>query len=126
MEGFAEGDKASIFDACDVFALPSIAESFGIVYLEAWLCEKPVIGARIGAVQCVIEDGQDGFLVDPHGTGELSEAILRLIGDPELCRRFGRRGREKTLASFTWSKVTDAVEAIYAESLAGQRQRPRR
>ena len=72
------------------------------------------------------KDGQDGFLVDPHGTGELSEAILRLIGDPELCRRFGRRGREKTLASFTWSKVTDAVEAIYAESLAGQRQRPRR
>lgn len=105
-----------------MFALPSIAESFGIVYLEAWLCEKPVIGA----VQCVIEDGQDGFLVDPHGTGELSEAILRLIGDPDLCRRFGRRGREKTLASFTWSEVTDAVEAIYAESLAGQRQRPRR
>jgi hypothetical protein len=41
-------------------------------------------------VQCVIEDGQDGLLVDPHGTGELSAAILRLIGDPALCRRFGR------------------------------------
>jgi glycosyltransferase involved in cell wall biosynthesis len=123
VEGFAEGDKASIFDACDVFALPSIAESFGIVYLEAWLCQKPVIGARIGAVQCVIEDGEDGFLVDPHGTEELADAILRLIGDPELCRRFGQRGREKTLARFTWSKVTDAVEAIYMEALAGQRPR---
>ena len=126
VDGFPEGDKASIFDACDVFAMPSIAESFGIVYLEAWLCEKPVIGARIGAVQCVIQDGQDGLLVDPHSTGELSEAILRLIGDPELCRQFGRRGREKTLARFTWSKVTDAIEAIYAEVLAGRRQRPRR
>jgi glycosyltransferase involved in cell wall biosynthesis len=126
VEGFPEGDKASIFDACDVFALPSIAESFGIVYLEAWLCEKPVIGARIGAVQCVVEDGQDGFLVDPHGTGELSAAILRLIGDPALCRRFGRRGREKTLARFTWSKVTDSVEAVYAEALADPRRRPRR
>ena len=67
VEGFAEADKASIFDACDVFALPSIAESSGIVYLEAWLCAKPVIGARIGAVQCVIEDGRDGLLVDPVG-----------------------------------------------------------
>ena len=126
VDGFPEGDKASIFDACDVFAMPSIAESFGIVYLEAWLCEKPVIGARIGAVQCVIEDGQDGLLVDPPGSGELSEAILRLIGDPDLCRQFGRRGREKTLARFTWSKVTDAIEAIYAEVLAGRRQWPRR
>ena len=121
--GFPEADKASIFDACDVFALPSIAESFGIVYLEAWLCEKPVIGARIGAVQCVIEDGEDGFLVDPQGTGELFEAILRLIRDPELCRRLGRRGREKTMARFTWSKVTDAVEAIYSETAASRPSR---
>jgi glycosyltransferase involved in cell wall biosynthesis len=126
IEGFSDADKASIFDACDVFALPSIAESFGIVYLEAWLCEKPVIGARIGAVQCVIEDGKDGFLVDPHGAGELSEAILRLIDDPDLRRQFGQRGREKTLARFTWSKVTDAVEAIYAEAIAGRNPRPRR
>jgi len=77
-------------------------------------------------VQCVIEDGQDGLLVDPHGTGELSAAILRLIGDPALCRRFGRRGREKTLARFTWSKVTDSVEAVHAEALADPRRRPRR
>jgi len=116
--GFPEAEKASIFDACDVFALPSVDESFGIVYLEAWLREKPVIGARIGAVQCVIEDGVDGFLVDPHDAGDLSRAILRLIRQPELCRRLGQRGHEKTLSRFTWSKVTDAVEAIYSEAIA--------
>jgi len=117
LEGFSEADKASIFGACDVFALPSVAESFGIVYLEAWLCAKPVIGARIGAVQCVIDEGQDGFLVDPRDPAELCEVILRLIRDPELCRRLGRRGREKTMARFTWSKVADAVEAIYLEAV---------
>ena len=124
VEGFSEDDKPSIFEACDVFAMPSIAESFGIVYLEAWLCGKPVIGARIGAVQCVIEDGTDGFLVDPNSPRELTEAILRLIDDPELCRRLGQRGREKTLARFTWSKVTDAVEAIYADAIAGRKPAP--
>ena len=116
LEGFAEADKASIFDACDVFALPSIAESFGIVYLEAWLRAKPVVGARIGAVQCVIDEGRDGLLADPRDPGELREAILGLIRDPELCRRLGRRGHDKTLARFTWSKVTDTVEAIYLET----------
>jgi glycosyltransferase involved in cell wall biosynthesis len=118
VEGFSDADKASIFDACDVFALPSVAESFGIVYLEAWLCGKPVIGARIGAVQCVIDEGRDGFLVDPRDSDELSQAILRLIHDPELCRSLGRHGREKTLARFTWSKVTDAIEAIYSGNVS--------
>jgi glycosyltransferase involved in cell wall biosynthesis len=117
IEGFSESDKPSIFDVCDVFAMPSIAESFGIVYLEAWLCGKPVIGARIGAVKCVIDDGQDGFLVDPQGTPRLANAILRLVRDPDLCRRLGRRGQDKTMARFTWSKVTDAIEAIYAEAI---------
>ena len=117
IEGFAESDKAAIFDACDVFAMPSKAESFGIVYLEAWMCEKPVIGARIGAVQCVIDDGRDGLLVTPHDAAEIADAILRLVRDELLSRQLGRRGWEKVMTRFTWDRVTDAVEAAYADTL---------
>jgi phosphatidylinositol alpha-1,6-mannosyltransferase len=124
VEGFAEGDKASLFDACDVFALPSIAESFGIVYLEAWLCGKPVIGARIGAVQCVIDDGHDGLLVDPANEAELATAILALLADPARRRAMGEAGRAKTLARYTWASICDIVERAYADrgapALAGR------
>lgn len=117
IEGFAESDKAAIFDACDVFAMPSKAESFGIVYLEAWMCEKPVIGARIGAVQCVIDHGQDGLLVNPHDAAEIAESILRLVRDESFSRQLGLRGREKAMNRFTWERVTDAVETAYADAL---------
>jgi len=55
MNDFAEKDKASLYDSIDVLAVPSFAESFGIVYLEAWLCQKPVIGARIGSTDFLSE-----------------------------------------------------------------------
>jgi glycosyltransferase involved in cell wall biosynthesis len=125
VNGFPESEKASIFDACDVFAMPSIAESFGIAYLEAWLCAKPVIGARIGAVQCVIEDGRDGLLVDPEDAGGLAGAILKLVRDADLRQRLGRRGQEKTLARFTWARITDAIEAVYLEAIERSTASPR-
>ena len=78
IDKFHERDKASIHDAFDVFALPSTEESFGIAYLEAWMCGKPVIGARIGSTQCVINDGVDGLLVDPHDAEDIALSTLYL------------------------------------------------
>jgi glycosyltransferase involved in cell wall biosynthesis len=110
---FPESEKASIFDAFDVFALPSVAESFGIAYLEAWMCRKPVIGARIGSTSDVIKEGEDGLLVTPGNAEELTEAIILLLKDRELRQRMGEAGRAKTLAYHTWDRVTDRVENVY-------------
>lgn len=112
---FDEKEKGSLFDAFDVFALPSREESFGIAYLEAWLCGKPVIGARIGSTQCVIEEGVDGLLADPDDSEEIAKAIIALLSDSEMRERMGRRGRTKTVSQYTWEKVTDKVEKLYLE-----------
>lgn len=114
IESFSDGEKSSIFDAFDIFAMPS-SESFGIVYLEAWMCRKPVIGARIGAVPYVISEGVDGLLVDPNDASALAAAILDLVRDPEKRKRMGQAGYQKTLARFTWERITDKVEGIYAD-----------
>lgn len=111
---FTDEEKSSVFDAFDIFAMPSTGESFGIVYLEAWLCSKPVIGSRIGAIQCVIREGVDGLLVNPGDAQALAAAILDLVRDPEKRRRMGQSGYQKTLARFTWDKITDKVERTYA------------
>lgn len=110
---FTDEDKPSIFDAFDIFAMPS-SESFGIVYLEAWMCRKPVIGLRTGAVSCVIREGVDGLLVDPKDDAALATAILELLRNREKRQRMGQAGYEKTLARFTWERITDQVESIYS------------
>lgn len=115
---FDEKDKAAMFQALDLLAMPSIAESFGIAYLEAWMCGKAVIGSRIGSTECVIEDGVDGLLVTPGDPDDLAAAILRLLSNPDLRCRLGHNGRTKTVAHFTWDKVAERVEHVYKQLVA--------
>jgi glycosyltransferase involved in cell wall biosynthesis len=110
---FEDGEKASIFDAFDVFAMPSKEDSFGIVYLEAWLCRKPVIGARIGSTQCVIDEGRDGLLADPESAEDIARAIVSLLSNGELRASMAEAGRAKTVARHTWDHVTDRMESLY-------------
>ncbi len=112
---FEEKDKGSIFDAFDLFVLPSTEESFGIAYLEAWLSRKPVIGANISSTQCVINHGVDGLLVDPTDPDDISRAIIELLSDRNMRERMGRSGHSKTIAEYTWDKVTDKVERLYLD-----------
>lgn len=118
---FEEAEKPSLYDAFDVFALPSIGESFGIAYLEAWMCEKPVIGSRIGPTQCVIDEGIDGLLVIPNDADDLAKKIIELLSDRKKRESMGRKGHDKTISQFTWNKVTDKVEKLYLELIATKR-----
>ena len=110
---FSEDEKPQWFAACDVFVTVSTDESFGIVFVEAWACGKPVIGGRINAVECVIRDGEDGFLVRCREPAPLASAIERLLGDDELRARMGRSGYEKVRAEHDWPMVIDKVHQIY-------------
>jgi glycosyltransferase involved in cell wall biosynthesis len=122
---FNDDEKASIFTALDVFAMASVAESFGIAYLEAWMCRKAVIGSRIGSTEYVIHDRVDGALVTPEDPEDLAKSIVRLLSDHEARDRMGRAGHAKTLAHFTWDKVTDKVEYIY-KSAHAEKEKVRR
>lgn len=117
---FDERDKASIFDSFDVFAMPSTGESFGIAYLEAWMCRKPVIGANVGSTPSVIRHGVDGILVDPRDPDTLGQVILKLLADPSERERLGRAGFAKTVSEFTWDGVVDRIEALYKELRASE------
>ena len=132
VDDFEEAEKDSLYTDCDVFVLPSMVESFGIVFLEAWICGKPVIGCRTGPVASVITEGQDGLLVRYGNEEELSEAIIRLLKDADLRNKLGSRGREKVLKRYTWDKIVSKIEAIYQTLIEEQldekaiSKRPRR
>jgi glycosyltransferase involved in cell wall biosynthesis len=116
LSSFRDDEKASIFDAMDIFAMTSVAESFGIAYLEAWMCRTAVIGSRIASTECVIDDGVDGLLVSPGEPMSVADAILALLADPQRRTRMGEAGHVKTLASFTWDRIADRVETVYRQT----------
>lgn len=105
--------KLDLLDACDVFVMPSRTDSFGIVYLEAWLYDKPVIGANAGGVPEVIDDGENGFLVKFGDVGAIAGRITQLLGDRALARRLGAHGHKKVLDSMTWEQQYTQVRGLY-------------
>lgn len=113
IDNFSESQKPQLFAACDVFAYPSVYESFGIAFVEAWAAGRAVVGCRAGAVPSVVSHGVDGLLVDPKDSKGLAQAILRLLKDSSLRRDMGQRGLEKVRESYTWTVVTARFREVY-------------
>jgi len=107
--------KQDMLAAADLFAMPSRIDSFGIVYLEAWAYGVPVIGCRAGGVPDVIDDGQDGVLIDYGDEAGLVMAIEGLLSDPDGRRAMGRRGRTKVEAHYTWERIYRGMVRVYQD-----------
>ncbi len=105
-------EKTDALDACTLLCLPSTQESFGGVFTEAWWMKKPVIGCRIPAVESVISDVEDGFLVDSDPK-ELSEKIITLLLNSKVVAAFGLKGRSKVERLYTWQKLAEKTMAAY-------------
>ena len=114
---FPNERKPWLFSAIDLLAYPSVYESFGIAYLEAWAAGKPVIGLRSGAVPAVIDDGVDGLLLDRQDDSMLADGILSLLQDRARARAMGEAGRAKVRARYTWPAIADRFRQVYSRVL---------
>jgi glycosyltransferase involved in cell wall biosynthesis len=98
---------------CTVFALPSVYEGLGCVYLEAMACAKPVIGCYEQGIDEVIQDGETGILVPPEDESRLSEAILSLLRNRHLCQKVGSRARELIVSRFGVRQQGQQIADVY-------------
>jgi phosphatidylinositol alpha-1,6-mannosyltransferase len=80
-------------------------ESFGISYLEAGACGKPVVAGRGGGTAEAVEDGVTGLLVDPWDPEDVARAVIRLLKDGDLARRLGMAGRQRALEEPAWEHL---------------------
>jgi glycosyltransferase involved in cell wall biosynthesis len=76
-----------------------------------------VIGTRAGGVPELIDEGKTGLLVPPGDSGALAAAIRRLLDDPALRERMGKRARERAQERFTVARHVASVQAVYDELL---------
>ncbi len=105
---------ADYYNGCDLFVLPTREEpgdieGFGLVFLEAGACEKPVIGARAGGVVDAIVHGETGLLVPPDEAAALSTAICELLGDRTRAKAMGRAARARVLREGTWDHTANTI-----------------
>jgi phosphatidylinositol alpha-1,6-mannosyltransferase len=104
----------ALYEACDVFVMVSrmentSTEGFGIVFLEAGVFSKPVVGGRSGGIPDAVEDGCSGLLVDPLNPAEVAQAISSILTDPGLAARLGRAGYQRVTALFTWDHAINIL-----------------
>ncbi|HEY6943727.1 MAG TPA: glycosyltransferase family 4 protein [Candidatus Acidoferrum sp.] len=112
LSGLSNEELAACYRACDIFALPSRGEGFGLVYLEAMACGKPVIGGTHGGAPELIQDGVTGYLV-PHGDPiQLATAIQTLLADPQHAREMGARGRQTVDHEYRFQNFSKALKKI--------------
>jgi len=102
-----------LYAACDIFALPSLAEGDPLVTLEAMASGKPVIGTKVGGIPHHIRDGWNGFLIEPANEQQLADKIKYLIDNPEEGKSMGVNSRRYAEEEFDWKKVAERLLAVY-------------
>ena len=116
-------DLVKLYNICDLYIMvsktaqtekltgpPIDVESFGISFVEAGACGKPVIGGSSGGIADAVVDGETGLLVDPEDEEAIAEVIIRLLTDEVLARRLGDNGRRRVVEQFSWEKVASRFD----------------
>lgn len=119
--GYMSGTQlAQAYASADVFAFPSTTETLGLVALESMASQVPVVGSRAGGVPFVIDDGETGFLVDPHDTQGWVDRLEQLLTDQCLRERMGVAARKET-ERHSWRAATEALVRFYNQAIQAHR-----
>jgi starch synthase len=118
------GKIREILSAAAVFVCPSVYEPLGIVNLEAMACGTAVVASDVGGIPEVVEDGVTGSLVhydasDAAGyQARIAQAVNALVADPARAERYGRAGRQRCIAEFSWAQIAQQTLEIYQKVCA--------
>ncbi len=109
----AREDVIAAYHACEFLVLPSRWEMSPLTPVEGFACKKPTISSKVHGIPYVIEDEKTGILVNPENSLELSNAIIKLLNNPELIERMGQKGFEKVEKEFNSEYMTNKILEVY-------------
>lgn len=113
----APDDLPRWYNACNLFAMPNRdingdTEGFGLVFMEANSCGRPVIAGRAGGTGSAVEHGLNGLRVDGEDVAAVAQGIASLLDDPALARRMGDAGRHRTVERFTSDQRAEIIRQL--------------
>jgi glycosyltransferase involved in cell wall biosynthesis len=104
--------SALVLGKTDVLVLPSDAEGFGLVLIEAMAAAVPVIGTNVPGIRDVIEDGVSGLLVPPRNPHAIANAIEKILNDPLLIQKLVKGGSDRVRKNYNWSVQIDSYRNL--------------
>jgi glycosyltransferase involved in cell wall biosynthesis len=113
-------DTDELLQAVDVFVLPSLSEGIPMALLEAMAASRAVVASRVGGIPEIVEDGFEGFLVEPMDVDSLAERCRQLIESPDVARKMGEQARKRVERDFSATAMADRVALLYKELMASQ------
>jgi len=113
-------DVPDLLSASDFFVLPSLSEGLPMSILEAMAAGLPIVATAVGGVEELVEAGRQGLIVQPSTPDDLATAIGELSADADLRRRYGESARQRVAAGFSFDRMVDRYDDIYALSIGGR------
>ena len=117
-----EEEKPLYYKASDIFCLPSttMAESFGIVNLEAMASGIPIVSTDLGGIPDIVKEGENGLLAKPGDYKSLVNSLLCLLRDNKLKKKLGNNGRSllKIIVGIKLPRKQSSYIKIYSKTLA--------
>jgi D-inositol-3-phosphate glycosyltransferase len=109
------------YSAADVCVIPSYYESFGLVALESLACGTPIVATRVGGIESVVRQGQNGYMVEDNAPLRLADRIAALLSQ----KGSGMNSADSIRASvngFSWSNIAEAIVPEYSAILREYKQ----
>ncbi len=106
---------------CKIFSLPSWQEGFGVVYVEAMLQGKPVIGVKGEGIEDVIIHNENGFLIKPKDVEDIVKIIDLLMENQNIINFIGENAKKTVIENFTWENSAKKIVKLYKEILNKQK-----
>ena len=113
-----------IFSACDVFLMPSLAESFGLMAVEAMAAGRPVVCFEGSALPAVTHAPECGIAVPAGDASALRDSVDRLAADPSEASRRGRLGKSIVAEHYDFERYLDSMARLYRSVLTRPRIAP--
>jgi len=106
------------YNGADIFVMPNVPvanniEGFGLVALEAALCELPVVAANTEGIKDAVSNGENGVLVEAKDVNGFQQMISHFLSSPNDAKQFGKQARQFTLAHYQWDKIADRYFDVY-------------
>ncbi len=109
-------DTSELLSVMDVFAHPAtFREGFGLAMLEAMVAKVPVVATNIWAINSIIRNHVNGFLVEPKNARELENALKFILENPEAAGTVAKNAYETACQAYSIERFADELETVYKE-----------
>jgi glycosyltransferase involved in cell wall biosynthesis len=113
--------KLELLRRCSALALPSVFEGFGLVVLEAFALEKPVLVSNIPPLDEIVDDSIDGFIIPENNPHAWATRMIELLMNNHLSVKMGKKSLQKINGKFDFISYLDRMEHLYYRIITGSK-----